>query len=191
MIRSYRTVLIGFVAGACSSQPDSKAGSEAPDLGLESATLSGAGVEPAARREDVASVSSKSVDSSAARCIHDGLWALCSVERRLRQAGFVVRPVQGAQVRRAGFNVLPSVYTVGKARLELFIYRDEASLARDMAGIDSILVAPAGGSNSWESTPVLVRSGNLAAVLLTQNQRQAERFALAITAGAPQRGSPR
>ncbi len=190
MIRSYRTVLIGFVAGACGSQPESKASSEAADLGLEPATSSGAGVEPAARREDVASASSKSVDS-AARCIHDGLWALCSVERRLRQAGFVVRPVQGAQVRRAGFNVLPSVYTVGKARLELFIYRDEASLARDIAGIDTILVAPAGDSNSWETTPVLVRSGNLAAVLLTQNQRQAERFALAITAGAPQRGSPR
>ncbi len=83
------------------------------------------------------------------------------------------------------------MYTLGRARVELFVYADEASLARDLAGMDTVALAPRGSVTPWETTPVLVRSGNLAAVLLSQNQRQVERFSLAITAGAPQAGSPR
>jgi hypothetical protein len=64
-------------------------------------------------------------------------------------------------------------------------------MARDMAKIDTVAVAPAGVASPWEGTPVLVRSGNLAAVLITENQTQVERLTLALTAGAPQPGSPR
>lgn len=124
-------------------------------------------------------------------CPHDGKWALCSVERRLTQAGFVVKPVAGDAASRAGFSVTPVVYTLGRGRVELFIYADSLSLANDIARMDTVQVAPRGTPGAWESTPTLVRSGNLAAVLMTQNQRQMERFALAITAGAPQPGSPR
>jgi len=83
------------------------------------------------------------------------------------------------------------VYRVGSSRLEVFLYPDEASLARDLAGIDSASAAPARTVGSWETPPLLIRSANLAAVFLGQNQRQAERLSLALTAGAPQPGSPR
>jgi len=124
-------------------------------------------------------------------CPHTGRWALCSVENRLRQSGFVARRIQGKPLRRPGFSVTPAVYTLGSGRLEVFIYADEAAMARDMAKIDTVAVAPAGVASPWEGTPVLVRSGNLAAVLITENQAQIERLTLALTAGAPQPGSPR
>jgi hypothetical protein len=115
------------------------------------------------------------------------LWAVCSVEKRLEQSGFVVKPVGGIAPRRAGFRVAPSVYTLGRSRLEVFIYPNEAVLSADMAKIDTLSAAPRGAANPWGMPPTFVRSGNLAAVLLTDNATQAERLTLALTAGAPQR----
>jgi hypothetical protein len=73
-------------------------------------------------------------------------------------------------------------------RLEVFIYPDETSLARDVAKLDTVTVAPRGSTRRWETEPTLtfVRSGNLAAVFLSDNALQVERLTLALTAGAPQ-----
>jgi hypothetical protein len=119
-------------------------------------------------------------------CPRTGKWALCSVEKRLRQSGFVVTPVPGTPPRRAGFSVAPVVYTLGRARLEVFIYGDEASLARDVAKLDTVAVAPRGSANKWGGMPTFVRAGNLVAVFLTDNPTHADRLSLALTAGAPQ-----
>lgn len=119
-------------------------------------------------------------------CPRTGRWAICSLEKRLEQSGFVLRKASGESARRSGFNVQPVVYTLGGARLEVFIYPDEAALNRDVAKIDTTVAAPRGQSNDWEIPPRFIRSGNLAAVLLTRNELQAERVMLAITAGAPQ-----
>jgi hypothetical protein len=103
------------------------------------------------------------------------------------QSGFVIRRVEGAPPRRAGFSVLPAVYTLGRSRLEVFIYPNEATLAADVAKIDTASAAPRGAKNPWPFfSPTFVRSANLAAVFLTDNPTQAERLTLAITAGAPQ-----
>ena len=122
-------------------------------------------------------------------CPRTGLWALCSVETRLVQSGFVVRRVSGeAPRRRAGFSVMPTLYTLGRTRLEVFIYPSESAVAADVAKIDTVYAAPRGTQNPWGMGvfPTFVRSGNLAAVFLTDNPTQAERFTLALTAGAPQ-----
>lgn len=120
-------------------------------------------------------------------CPRTGQWALCSVERRLIQSGFVIRRVNGAPPRRAGFSVLPAVYTLGRSRLEVFIYPSESALAADVAKIDTLSAAPRGVKNPWPFfSPTFVRSANLVAVFLTDNPTQAERLTLAITAGAPQ-----
>ena len=85
----------------------------------------------------------------------------------------------------------PRVYKLGKARLEVFLYDTEAAVTRDVAQLDTAIAAPKGSASPWEMPPIFMRSQNLAAVLLTENARQAERVVLAITAGAPQPGSPR
>ena len=123
-------------------------------------------------------------------CEHTGLWATCSLERRLKQSGFVVKMLD-EKPERPGFSVKPVVYSLGSSRLEVFIYEDEKTLARELLAMDTVAVAPAGSTASWPSPPTLIHSANLAAVLLSRNPRQAERVVLAITAGPPQPGSPR
>jgi hypothetical protein len=88
--------------------------------------------------------------------------------------------------RRAGFSVRPAVYTLGRSRVEVFIYPTQELLAADIAKIDTVFAAPRGSPNPWESVPTFVRSANMAAVFLTDNGTQAERLTLALTAGAPQ-----
>ena len=125
--------------------------------------------------------------ATSAGCPRTGKWALCSVENRLVQSGFVVKRVNGEVPRRAGFSVAPVVYTLGRSRLEVFIYPSESTLAADVAKMDTISAAPRGAKNPWPFfSPTFVHSGNLAAVFLTDNATQAERLTLALTAGAPQ-----
>jgi hypothetical protein len=124
-------------------------------------------------------------------CPRTGQWALCSVEKRLQQSGFVVRRVGGEAPRRAGFSVAPAAYTLGHSRLEVFVYPDAAALAKDVSSLDTLTASPHGRSSLWETTPTFVRSANLAAVFLTDSPIQAERLTLAITAGAPQPNSGR
>jgi hypothetical protein len=70
--------------------------------------------------------------------------------------------------------------------MEVFIYPNESAVSADVAKIDTVFAAPRGTRGTWGLIPTFVRSANLAAVLLTDNATQAERFTLAITAGAPQ-----
>jgi hypothetical protein len=129
---------------------------------------------------------SRGAKNSSAACPATGAWALCSVERRLRRAGFVPRKLAKAATRRPGFSVEPTTYAVGRDTLEIFLYPDSASLARDWSKLDTIAGAPRGAPSSWPMPPTVLRSVNLAAVYLTDSQTQAERLTLALTAGAPQ-----
>ena len=110
---------------------------------------------------------------------------MCSLEKRLKRSGFVAERIEGDSSRRAGFDVAPAVYKLGRGRLEVFLYESEQALAKDLAGLDTISVTPPGAAGVWPSPPTLIRSGNVAAVFMDQTPRQAERLVLAITAGAP------
>ena len=118
-------------------------------------------------------------------CPSTGRWELCSLEKRLKRAGFVLERLEGDSSRRQGFDVTPAAYKLGRGRIEVFLYESEEALAKDIAGLDTLAVSPPGVAIAWPSPPTLVRSGNLAAVFMDQTPRQAERLVLAITAGAP------
>jgi hypothetical protein len=126
--------------------------------------------------------------SSTDNCPATGQWALCSLEKRLKRSGFVATKLDGESPERPGFSVKPAVYKLGKGRLEVFLYADAAMLEKDLAAMDTLAVVPRGGASTWTSQPAMIRSGNLAAVYMDQNARQAERLVLAITAGAPSGG---
>lgn len=150
---------------------------------------SDSGAPSAGRSDDptLPSASSTFAGQPRAPCPRTGRWAICSVEKRLEQAGFVLRKAEGELPRRSGFSVQPVVYMLGRARLEVFVYPDENALTGDVAKLDTALAAPRGQANDWEIPPRFMRSANLAAVFLTRNEQQAERLTLAITAGPPQR----
>jgi hypothetical protein len=121
-------------------------------------------------------------------CPRTGLWAQCSVEKRLSQSGFVVRGIPDSARRRSGFSVVPIPYLLGRSRLDVFIYPTADAAARDAAGLDTTIASPRGARSQWGVgvQPTFVRSANLLAVYLTDNPTQSERLALALTAGAPQ-----
>jgi hypothetical protein len=80
---------------------------------------------------------------------------------------------------------------VGSAKLEVFVYPDEKSLARDWAGLDSLTASPRGITTTWEAPPTLIRSANLAALFISDSPTKSDRLSLALTAGAPQPGTTR
>ena len=143
---------------------------------------------------EVVSTPSTSGDtSSTARqmanaCPRTGLWAQCSVEKRLSQSGFVVRRVPDSVKRRSGFSVMPIPYILGRSRLDVFIYPTADAVAGETSRLDTTLAGPRGVRNQWGVgvQPTFVRSANLIAVFLTDNPTQSERLALALTAGPPQ-----
>jgi hypothetical protein len=98
----------------------------------------------------------------------------------------VVTRLEGGTPRRPGFTVAPTAYTLGHSRLEVFVYPDEAALARDVAGIDTLTASPRGRPSEWDAPVIFVRSANVVAVFVTDSPVQAERLTLAITAGPPQ-----
>ncbi|HMG12613.1 MAG TPA: hypothetical protein VK571_05540 [Gemmatimonadaceae bacterium] len=166
-----------------------RSGSEnaASDSSTTTASSSVSPAVPAAGTATGTNPAGTASGTPASACPRTGQWAICSVERRLAQSGFVVRHVSGEAPRRAGFSVKPAVYTLGKSRLEVFIYPSESALASDVAKIDTATAAPHGAPNPWPFfSPTFVRSGNLAAVFLTENGTQAERLTNALAAGAPQ-----
>jgi hypothetical protein len=175
LIRLEQALLLAVSLSACSGGKSASSAEENP---------------PSAAAPETIVTRPRAGPSSASSCEHTGLWAACSLERRLRQSGFVVKKLD-EKPDRNGFSVEPIVYALGSSRLEVFLYDDEKSLAHDLVSLDTVAVAPRGSAQEWPSTPTWIHSANLAAVLLTQNQRQAERVVLAITAGPPQPDSPR
>lgn len=121
-------------------------------------------------------------------CPRTGLWAVCSVEKRLSQSGFVVRRVPDSVRRRSGFSVVPVAYILGRSRLDVFIYPTAAAVANETSKLDTTLAGPPGVRNQWGIgvQPTFVRTANLIAVFLTDNPTQSERLSLALTAGPPQ-----
>lgn len=130
------------------------------------------------------STPSQTVDA----CPRTGLWAQCSVEKRLSQSGFVVRRMPDSVKRRSGFSVMPIPYILGHSRLDVFIYPTAEAVNGETSRLDTTLAGPRGVRNQWGVgvQPTFVRSANLIAVFLTDNPTQSERLALALTAGPPQ-----
>ncbi len=178
-------VLISATIAACTRSASESGGSASSTPTTSSVTTSTAG-KSGVVGESAPPVGTRTTPTTVG-CPRTGKWALCSVEKRLGQSGFVVKRVSGEAPHRAGFSVVPAVYMLGRSRLEVFIYPSESAVSADVARMDTLVAAPRGAPNPWPFfSPTFVRSANLAAVFLTDNATQAERLTLALTAGAPQ-----
>jgi len=134
------------------------------------------------------STSSSTARQNTDACPRTGLWAQCSVEKRLSQSGFVVRRMPDSVKRRSGFSVMPIPYILGRSRLDVFIYPTADAVTSETSRLDTALAGPRGVRNQWGVgvQPTFVRSANLIAVFLTDNPTQSERLSLALQAGPPQ-----
>ncbi len=131
-----------------------------------------------------AALNDRNASTADTSCPTSGAWQPCSVLDRLERAGLVLtqRP-QPARVPL--FRVEGITYETSRATIHVFLYPDEATRRRDTDQLDSAAVAPRGGVSAWSDAAVLVTSNNLAAVVVSPNERQIERIMLALSAGLP------
>lgn len=143
---------------------------------------SGAAGQPAA-----AAVPADTIADAGTACPEWGLWRACSVERRLERAGLGVRRREAPE-HHDFFSVDGIVWETSRAEVQVFLYASEADRVRDLAAFDTVAVTPRARRVIWRWPATLVTSGNLTAIVLSLNERQAERIALALGAGLPARG---
>jgi hypothetical protein len=117
-------------------------------------------------------------------CPKSGAWRACNVLDRLEHAGLVLTK-EDAPARIPMFSVEGQTYKTTQSTIHVFLYGDEAARRSDTDRLDSAAVAPRGGSYTWSDPAVLVTSNNLAAVVVSPNERQSERIVLALSAGLP------
>jgi hypothetical protein len=116
-------------------------------------------------------------------CVSEGEWQVCSVEKRLTDAGFV--PIRKGAAPTGVFDVPGTTYTLGSAELSVYLFASAKAREAAVAGIDTVSVAKRGRTLPWAAPPTLITSNNLAAVLVSDNGRLIERVQNAITAGLP------
>jgi hypothetical protein len=118
-------------------------------------------------------------------CPPTGNWAECSVTARLLSAGLGVRldsvPARDSAMARPGL-----LYNIGRATLQVYLFADSAERKAATAGIDTARYASYTATQGYPPKPALLRSANLVALLVSQNDEQRQRIGDAIMAGAPQ-----
>lgn len=117
----------------------------------------------------------------------EGDWTPCAIEDRLTRSGVVFTKKPDA-VTLPFFSVTGTTYEIGNPEheVQVFLYPSAAARERDTAALDSVSASPKGTRHAWRTPPTLVTSNNLAAVILSLNDRTVERLALALGAGLPQ-----
>ena len=141
---------------------------------------------PAARDTGTAppGASQQTGASADTSCPKSGAWRSCNVLDRLEHAGLVLK-TEDAPARIPMFSVEGQTYKTTQSTIHVFLYADEVARRHDTDRLDSVAVAPRGGSYTWSDPAVLVTSNNLAAVVVSPNERQTERIVLALSAGLP------
>jgi hypothetical protein len=117
-------------------------------------------------------------------CPEEGLWERCNVEKRLERAGLVLTRREG-QVRHPFLSVPGDVYENARVEVQVFVYPGAAERERDTDLLDSATVSPRDRRIYWRWPALLVTSNNLAAIVMSLNERSVERIALALGAGLP------
>lgn len=125
-------------------------------------------------------------------CPRTGLWQPCALVDRIKRAGLSFVPTGDSVTVR--FLDVPGVrYRVAATdTLLAFFFADSLALGTSLAPLDTVRMAPPKDTTSpWQSTPSVIRSGNLLVLYFASSARQEERMRLAIMAGAPARPTKR
>lgn len=130
---------------------------------------------------------SASAPPAPTQCPADGKWAQCSVLYRLDRAGVAPRLDSTAKPEEKRLSGQGFVVKVGQmASLDVFLYPDSAARVADEAKLDRKEFVNATAAQTIRRERTLIENGNLIALLTSLNERQRERVADALLAGAPQ-----
>lgn len=171
-------VLVACVAIAC-ARGDSRSGSsDSATRGTGSVSTADSGARGAASGDSLTANA-----GAPPPCVSAGAWQACSVEKRLTDAGFV--PQKQDAPAADLFPVQGTEYTLGPARLHVYVFPSAAEREAAVATIDTVAIARRGTPAQWGAPAWLITSNNLVAVLVSDNARLVERVQLALTAGLP------
>jgi hypothetical protein len=108
-------------------------------------------------------------------------WTPELVERRLREANIEARalPPTGPHI----FMSIParSYELSGGDELQVFLYSDSASRTKDTSKLDRQRVAPPNMMIKWRAQPSLVTDGNMAAIIITNDEARRRRVRDALS----------
>ena len=109
-------------------------------------------------------------------------WSAALVERRLRDAGVDPRPMPASG--RHIFMSIPaqSFALPGGDEVQVFVYPDTASRALDTSKLDTARVAPPNMMIKWRAQPSLVIDGNMAAIIITNDEARRRQVRDALSA---------
>jgi hypothetical protein len=108
-------------------------------------------------------------------------WTYERIEQRLREAGIDARPLP--PTGRHIFMSIParSYELAGGDELQVFIYPDSGRRASDTSKLDTTRVAPPNMMIKWRAQPTLVVDGNLAAIIITNDEARRQRVRDALS----------
>jgi len=125
--------------------------------------------------------------SGTAQCPATGQWAECSVLYRLDRAGVAPRVDSGAKPEEKRLSGKSFVLKIGQmASLDVFLYADSAARIADEAKLDRKEFVDGNAPQTIRRERTLIDNANMIALLTSLNERQRERVANALMAGAPQ-----
>jgi len=109
------------------------------------------------------------------------LWTPELVERRLRNANIDARPLPPGG-RHIFMSIPARTYELaGGDELQVFLYPDSASRTNDTSKLDRQRVAPSNMMIKWRAQPSLVVDGNLAAIIITNDEARRQRLRDALS----------
>ena len=133
----------------------------------------------------VAAVSTGSVTD----CPATGLWAQCSVLKRLEQAGLAVHADSLTEIHDPPLSIAGKRLPIAKGEIEIFLYADSGSRVRDAAKLDKKMFIDPSRQPSILRERTVVANENLLVLMNIANETNRERIANNLMAGPPQ--SPR
>jgi hypothetical protein len=104
-----------------------------------------------------------------------GAWSIVLVEQRLRDASVSASPLPPSG-KHIFMSVPARTYGLdGGDELQLFLYVDSTARAADTDRLDPRRVAPADMMIKWRAQPSLIADGNMAAIVITNDEARRQR----------------
>lgn len=128
---------------------------------------------------------------SATDCPATGLWAQCSVLKRLSQAGLAVHADSMREIHDPPLSIGGQRLPIAGGEIEIFLYADSGSRMRDAAKLDPKAFISPSREPSMMRERTVVTNANLLVLMNVASETNRERIANNLMAGPPQPPNPR
>lgn len=141
------------------------------------------------KRERIAAASRTRIAAESARASgtiaapQTGTWDDAQLVKHLVDAGLA--PQRRDSVKASPWMGAPVLaYRLGAATIDVYVYRDSVARKAVVAKLDPLTFAPRGQPSPWGTPHEVIENNNLVAVVVGGTDRQRDRIATVLAAGA-------